>query len=481
MNRNWKIFNYMISAILILAAILTIYCTWSSILFTIYGNNCAPPPNGIEVPMRVVGVNIPNALWVGLSLVIVLSVLLLLAERRKISAGYIWINSLAILIIVCHMIVWMAWSNPNPEVLYENDKFGFSLLIPNDFRDAIDIKDDGNFIYFVDKKIQAAEPQFVWGVVGRIEIYDKADYTKENIYEGEAIYGLKYLGENEKYYFGWAHATDVQVPAQASRKLIKQFKDMEAKFNEMITTFKIIAISGFDIASQREYITNNFFKSVTYDPSQDLLTFSTPITIPESYRFYLHISGTMVMGNESDGMSFHAFDDENENNSWEKGKTYTYPVKSENLKEIILVFGLIDANNKELLHTVRISADGTKTLDDTTILMCFIKNYNAPTSMLTYDEIEWLMPTDTKRVNELGLNAELDFPDGYYIYNESEQKNSIKVADDVKAYILKWSDLAEPSLTDMQGLIKRMTEHQSPYNLTIRDEVIVEISEVYIP
>jgi len=101
--------------------------------------------------------------------------------------------------------------------------------------------------------------------------------------------------------------------------------------------------------------------------------------------------------------------------------------------------------------------------------------------MLTFDEIEWVLQTDTKRVKELRLDAELDFPDGYYIYNESEHKNSLKVADDVKVFILNWSDLANPSLTDLNGLTKRMAEHQFPFQLTIKDGVITQISQAYTP
>lgn len=55
-------------------------------------------------------------------------------------------------------------------------------------------------------------------------------------------------------------------------------------------------------------------------------------------------------------------------------------------------------------------------------LLCFIKIYDQITRVLTFDEIEWVLQTDTKRVNELGLDADLDFPDGYYIFNESVRK-----------------------------------------------------------
>jgi hypothetical protein len=230
-------------------------------------------------------------------------------------------------------------------------------------------------------------------------------------------------------------------------------------------------------------IKDSFYASVNYDPTQDLLSFTIPKTIPEGYKFYLHVSGRIFMGdkNSGNGMSFHAFDEESQNCSWENGKTYTYPLQSENLDNCLLVFGLTDADNREFLYSIHISPDGTKSIDDTYQLLCFIKNYDQKTGVLTFDEIEWVLQQDASRVKELGLDADQDFPNGFYIYNESEQESTLKVADNVKVYIVNWYDLANPSLTDINGLNKRMAEYEAPYHLTIKDGVIVEILEQYRP
>lgn len=257
------------------------------------------------------------------------------------------------------------------DVLYENDKFGFSLLIPKDFQSYVEIKETDDCIYFVIKEIQLTIPEHIFGVVGRIEIYDKGEFTKEIIQAGKDAYSLRYLGENEKYYFGFAHATDVQVPTQ---QFIEEFRAMEDKVGEIIKTFKIIDIYGV----------NKF-------------------------------------------------------------------------------------------------PDGTKSIAHPEQLLSFIKSFDEKTRVLTFDEIEWVLQTDTRRVEELGLNADLDFPNGYYIHNEFEQENSLRVSDDVKVYIVDWYDLANPSLTDIKGLTKRMAEYEAPYHLTIKDGVIIEILEAYRP
>lgn len=72
-------------------------------------------------------------------------------------------------------------------------------------------------------------------------------------------------------------------------------------------------------------------------------------------------------------------------------------------------------------------------------------------------------------------------PMDFYIYNESEEEKSLKVANNVKVYIANWYDLANPLLTDVTGLTKRMAEYEAPYHLTIKDGVIVEILEQFRP
>lgn len=105
-----------------------------------------------------------------------------------------------------------------------------------------------------------------------------------------------------------------------------------------------------------------FYDSVNYEPAKGLLSFTIPKSIPKGYRFYLHVSGRLFMGDKSSGMSFHAFDKESQSYSWIGGKTYTYPLSPDNLDFIMLVFGLLNTNNKELLyeHIIYVFPDGSK-------------------------------------------------------------------------------------------------------------------------
>lgn len=128
------------------------------------------------------------------------------------------------------------------------------------------------------------------------------------------------------------------------------------------TTTKGIALSSTH--SEDENIKNYFYESVNYEPSKGLLSFTIPKTIPEGYRFYLHVSGRIFMGDKNNGMSFHAFDKESINYTWENGKTYTYPLASDGLDFIEMNFGLLNYTQKKFLYeyNIHILSDGTKIL-----------------------------------------------------------------------------------------------------------------------
>lgn len=115
--------------------------------------------------------------------------------------------------------------------------------------------------------------------------------------------------------------------------------------------------------SEIENIKEIFYKSVNYNPDKDLLSFTIPKSIPKGFRFFLHVSGMIFMGDESSGMSIHIFDEESLNYTWKYGKTYSYPLNSEGLDFVSLTFGLIDENKNEVLYTIHVSPDGSKIIE----------------------------------------------------------------------------------------------------------------------
>jgi len=142
-------------------------------------------------------------------------------------------------VLVCAVLLSACNSKPKQDIGYENEKYGFSLKLPGDFAQKVDIREEENFIYFIDKGVQAKHSEQVFGVVGRIETYDKKEFSRENLIELEEAYGLRYLGESGSYHFGWAHATDVQVPPNASEKMLQNFRSLEKEFDTVIRSFTI--------------------------------------------------------------------------------------------------------------------------------------------------------------------------------------------------------------------------------------------------
>lgn len=141
------------------------------------------------------------------------------------------------------------------------------------------------------------------------------------------------------------------------------FDSFEVDETTAVEIAKTFIPSSWSKQQSIQNIKNYFYERVNYNPDEDLLSFTIPETIPENYKFYLHVCGRMFMGDSSDGMSFHRFDDESESFGWIKGKTYTCSVESENLDECILDFGLIDKDDREFLSTIHIYSDGTKKID----------------------------------------------------------------------------------------------------------------------
>lgn len=146
---------------------------------------------------------------------------------------------------------------------YVNEKYGFTLTLDKEFENKVEIKEKGRTIYFVSRDIQAAQPDAILGVVGRIEIYSKAESTKDTLKTAGDVYGLKYLGENAAYYFGWAHATDVQVPP-GDESLAQEFRALENQADQIIKTFKVKEVTPPELKTDSgRYVglaDNNFFE-----------------------------------------------------------------------------------------------------------------------------------------------------------------------------------------------------------------------------
>lgn len=125
------------------------------------------------------------------------------------------------------------------DVTYRNDQIGFSLAMPRRFAREVELRQEGSTLFFVYRPVQALESRWPYGVVGRVEVYDKTTTTSENLQQNADMYGLRLIGESSKYYFGVAHATDMQIPPGSSEQLLAKFRALEIEFDSVIQSFQI--------------------------------------------------------------------------------------------------------------------------------------------------------------------------------------------------------------------------------------------------
>lgn len=152
-----------------------------------------------------------------------------------------------LLVVACLLVLVVAiglLTNPLGDTTYRDKQIGLSLTMPKSFARDIEIReqvwDSLRILNLVYKPVQAMEPAFPYGTVGRIEIFDKATHTREGLEDSTNMYGLRIVGENSQYYFGFAHATDVQVPLDAAEELQSRYRELVIEFNEVIKSLRII-------------------------------------------------------------------------------------------------------------------------------------------------------------------------------------------------------------------------------------------------
>ena len=110
-----------------------------------------------------------------------------------------------------------------------------------------------------------------------------------------------------------------------------------------------------------------------------------------------------------------------------------------------------------------------------------VLDFDDESGMLTFDQVEWVTLEDTERITELDLDADTDFTNGYYIYNEAEKAESLKLSNSVEVELVNWDDLQNSLITDQEGLSTRLEQYYGLYHLTIDKDVINKVIEQYTP
>jgi TolB protein len=107
----------------------------------------------------------------------------------------------------------------------------------------------------------------------------------------------------------------------------------------------------------------------------------------------------------------------------------------------------------------------------------YIAAINTEKKTLAIDRIELLFSSDEERIAELNLKSE-DFIVGFYIYNENENLEWIEYKDNLSIELLDGTLLSEAS---MEKLEENLVRHKVLCNFTVKDNVLVKVSEQYTP
>lgn len=96
-------------------------------------------------------------------------------------------------------------------------------------------------------------------------------------------------------------------------------------------------------------------QSVAYKQESGELSFHTPEKIPQSTKLYIHVSGRLKT--DEGGISWHEFEEETENFSWQLNQNYTATVHPKELDYFEITVGLADESADEIKYETIISID----------------------------------------------------------------------------------------------------------------------------
>lgn len=122
-----------------------------------------------------------------------------------------------------------------------------------------------------------------------------------------------------------------------------------------------------------------------------------------------------------------------------------------------------------------------KELSEFRIVQGYITQFDQSSNVLNLDKIEWITLEEESRINELGLNKDRDFPNGFYILNQNIKEEQYKITNNTHFYIL---DSVTSTHVTKQEFLKKIKEYKGNkvlFSITIINNKVIEISQLYTP
>ena len=107
----------------------------------------------------------------------------------------------------------------------------------------------------------------------------------------------------------------------------------------------------------------------------------------------------------------------------------------------------------------------------------YVKAIDSEKRTISVDQAELLFSTDEERLKEIGMKGD-DLVTGFYIYNEEEKDSLLSYDENLTVELLDDTVLSEGTLEELEELILNNNEL---CKITVKDNVVVKISQIYLP
>jgi hypothetical protein len=119
----------------------------------------------------------------------------------------------------------------------------------------------------------------------------------------------------------------------------------------------------------------------------------------------------------------------------------------------------------------------TEETNDPVENLVMVKAIDTKNNLITVDKLELIFADDEERLAEIGKKKE-DLETEYYIYNEDSELESISFDKTVPVELLDEARLVSASIEELEELL---TTREVLCNVVTKDNVVIDISEQYLP
>lgn len=111
------------------------------------------------------------------------------------------------------------------------------------------------------------------------------------------------------------------------------------------------------------------------------------------------------------------------------------------------------------------------------VIEAYIKAIDNEEKTITVDQVELLFSADEERLKEIGMKGD-DLVTGFYIYNEDEKDNTLSYDENLTIELLEDTSLSDASMDELN---ERILKNNELCKITVKDNIVVKISQIYLP